>query len=103
MYFAALLLLGHDSGKLFYAGKYPTQVCVPGERVGCGVLRQGRHLRQSVHQHGQQLREVPGRVCWPPPVPRARRHGNIRLQRCTGQGYQVRQLGQHDPVGFEGV
>ena len=41
MYFAALLLLGHDSGKLFYAGKYPTQVVCPVSGLVVGFYGKG--------------------------------------------------------------
>ena len=41
MYFAALLLLGHDSGKLFYAGKYPTQVVCPVSGLAVGFYGKG--------------------------------------------------------------
>ena len=58
MYFAARAIWS----RLLQAAlrrQIPNPGGVPDERVGGEALRQGRHLRQCVHQHEQQLQGVP--------------------------------------------
>ena len=57
MYFAALLLLGHDSGKLFYAGKYPTQVVCPVSGLAVGFYGKGDTYDRAFTSMGSSYEE----------------------------------------------